>query len=247
MYKSCVFHVKGFDFGKRQVEIAGSAFGIVDTDMDIIDKGAYLETIAEHGPAGQNRIKILNQHDRWDPIGAPLKLWETDSHLMANALISDTRSGIDVLKLYRDNVLTEHSVRITDIVRRSGDPEENMHISKVRLWEISPVTWGANRHTPRLSMKSLDEAVPEIKGIVSRIEKVQANIPGDVSDDFFLKLTEDLSDWKGLLASLTLLGEAEKEIPEEGKMDKMIEEASTYIKSISTKLVFDAMARKLAN
>ena len=49
----------------------GSFFDNMDSDQDIIRKGAYTKTIKENG----ERVKYLYQHDMMQPIGKMIELY----------------------------------------------------------------------------------------------------------------------------------------------------------------------------
>src|SRR5690606_6086143 len=118
LFKTLAESVKDVDQKDGVVTAYLSAFGNEDAHGDIIEAGAYTKTIRERGPGGSNRIKILWQHNPWEPIGRPLELEEDEHGLLARFKISATTLGRDALILYDDGVLTEHSVGI-DILRRS--------------------------------------------------------------------------------------------------------------------------------
>lgn len=129
------------DVKKRVIKGYFSIFGNEDSDKDIIEPGAYQKTIAEN-----MRIKHLYQHDPRQPLSGvkngTLKIWEDNLGLAFESHISDTTLGRDVVKLYEDGVIDEHSVGIQVVksVKKNGI----RHISEVKMWEGSTVTWGAN-------------------------------------------------------------------------------------------------------
>lgn len=149
-----------------------NALGNLDSDGDRIRAGAYAETIADRGPAGANRIKFLWQHDPWEPIGVPLELAEDPSGpgpeggLRATTKVAATSRGRDTIILYESGVLTEHSVGI-DIQERGE--EDRSDVVRVRLWEGSVVTWGANPLTPLIDVKQFDLFAPEAKTALARM------------------------------------------------------------------------------
>lgn len=174
-YKSLPAHLKDVDEKQGIVQAYWSAFGNVDSDGDIIVRGAYSKTIQEWGPSGADRIKFLWQHDSWEPIGKPIEIEETALGLLATTKIEKTRRGMDALVLYEAGVINEHSVGI-DILRRSDDDERI--IKEVKLYEGSAVTWGANENTPTVSVKS------RIKDALKR----------DLSDEVAATLEKALGD-----------------------------------------------------
>lgn len=149
--------VKDVDLGTGTVRAYWSSFENMDSDGERIQRGAYAETISTHGPGSAlPRIKVLWQHDFFlPPIGVPLSLQEDDHGLLVDKRITkNTQLGHDILVLYQEEIITEHSVGI-DVLERAD--EDRSIITKVRLWEGSPVTWGANPLTPVVDMKAAPE------------------------------------------------------------------------------------------
>lgn len=108
-----------------------------------IRPGAFTKTLREDG----GRVRILWQHDRYSPIGKPIRLEETAIGLEIEARISQTVLGNDCLTLMRDEVVTDLSIGFdpvnSEMEERPGQ-EPVRYLNEVRLWEVSPVTWGAN-------------------------------------------------------------------------------------------------------
>jgi uncharacterized protein len=55
-------------------------------------------------------IAYLWQHDTYKPLGKLMVLREDNFGLYFEAKMSDTTWGEDALKLYRDGVITQHSI-----------------------------------------------------------------------------------------------------------------------------------------
>jgi HK97 family phage prohead protease len=122
-----------------------SVFGtLIDAHIPtIVERGAFAETIVHN----RSRIKILYQHDETQPIGKPLELREDSHGLFLRAELSTTARGQEVAQLLREGIITELSIGFDPIefhLDRSG-PEPVRRITKVVLFEISPVTFAANR------------------------------------------------------------------------------------------------------
>jgi hypothetical protein len=109
----------------------------------IIHPGAFTKTLQENG----RRVRVLWQHDETEPIGIPVTMAETGTGLEVVGKISNTTRGRDCLTLMRDKVVTDLSIGFDPIVY-DFEERENMprirHVRELRLWEFSPVTWGAN-------------------------------------------------------------------------------------------------------
>ena len=63
--------IKDLDIQARRVKIVLSRFDTLDSDSDIIRKGAFKKSIEERGPNSANNRKIafLRYHDWEHPIG----------------------------------------------------------------------------------------------------------------------------------------------------------------------------------
>lgn len=144
--------LKDIDKMKGEVVAYWSAFGNRDSYGDTMMKGCYQESIADWGPEGKDLIAFLWNHAFFGmPVGKPIRLVEDDIGLLATVKVSKTAQGSDLLILYDDEVINQHSVGI-DIQER--DDEDTSLILKCRLWEGSAVVWGANQRTPTISVKS---------------------------------------------------------------------------------------------
>jgi uncharacterized protein len=140
--KSIPAQVKDVDEKSNTVQGYFSVFGNVDSDNDVIEKGAFKRTIDQRGPKGSDRIMHLWQHNPIMPLGKPKELQEDEIGLRFTTTITDTTYGMDAIKLYRDGVISEHSIGFEIL---QSHPEKNANIlTEIRLWEGSSVTWGAN-------------------------------------------------------------------------------------------------------
>jgi HK97 family phage prohead protease len=174
--KSTPYQVKETD-GKGTVVFYGSTFDVLDDDGDIIVKGAFKKTISEN----KNRIRYLNNHRTDQQLGVILDIQEDDTGLLVKAAINmDKTVGRDV---YSDYVMAmkygkqvEHSVGFIPIIHKGTDPR---YIKEVKLFETSYVPWGANQHTPLLSVKSedicfLDKCLKEGEYSDQRLDQLHA-------------------------------------------------------------------------
>ena len=161
------------------VEAYVSVMGIVDEDIppDMIENGAFKKTIQERGPAGSNKIRVLHQH-RWDEVvGKPIELVEHSRDQLPTELLekfpgatgglfTKTQFVLDVQRaredfaLYKAGAMDEWSIGF-DTLDSDMDKDDNSvafrRIKEVRLWEYSPVTWGANQATITTNVKEVDK------------------------------------------------------------------------------------------
>lgn len=177
--------VKDFDPVQGTITAYASAFGNEDSDGDTIFQGAFAKTIRERGPGGTQQIKMLLMHR--DLIGKVLHIEEDDFGLLfqAKLVMEDNPPAQKAFALYKAD-LFEHSVGI-DVIRperfRGGD------ILEVKLFDVSPVIWGANDQTPTVSVKSFF-ADPGL--ITGRLRKIRKAITFAESDEVAQSLTDDL-------------------------------------------------------
>ena len=83
--KNIGLSVKDVDTAGRRVKIMLSRFNNIDSDGDIITRGAFAKSIKERGPDSQSnrKIKFLRYHDFEHQIGTFKKLEETADGLIA--------------------------------------------------------------------------------------------------------------------------------------------------------------------
>ena len=156
------------------VEAYVSVMGIVDEDMppDMIENGAFTKTIQERGPAGANKIRVLHQHNWNEVVGKPLSLVEHSREQLpaelleqypeaTGGLFAQTQFVLDVQRaredfaLYKAGAMNEWSIGFDTLESDmdKGNGETFRRIKEVRMWEYSPVTWGANQATMTTAVK----------------------------------------------------------------------------------------------
>lgn len=125
----------------NHVTIGGyaSVFGIVDSQNDVIVKGAFLSAIHN-----AKNIKFLWQHDPNTPIGIIKIVAEDDYGLYIEAEINGcTNQGKEALELIKQGAITSFSIGFT-VQKSHYNSSSNREITEANLWEISVVTFPAN-------------------------------------------------------------------------------------------------------
>ena len=123
--------------GDGVIEGYASTFGNVDSYGDIIEKGAFVESLALRRPA------MLWQHNMDDPIGVWPEYREDDAGLFVRGkIITEASRGRDAYHLVKGGALNGLSIgfRVEDYEMRGN----NRIIKKMGLYEVSIVTIGAN-------------------------------------------------------------------------------------------------------
>ena len=178
-YKSLGMEVKDVDVKEGIVSGYFSAFGMVDSDGDIMMPGAFKRSIADWGPKGKGRIKHLLNHDPSKPLGKPIELDEDGYGLKYVSKIGTHSLGRDFLKMVESGLIAEHSIGFKTLrEQKSGDANQ---IHEVMLFEGSSLTaWGANENTPMIGMKNMG-TIEDIQSQIKAFEKFIRD--SDVTDE----------------------------------------------------------------
>lgn len=192
--KSLDFKVTDIDDATRTVKVALSKFDYLDSDGDIITKGAFTKTIKERGPesATNRKIKFLRYHDWEHEIGMWKELYEDGEYLIGIGELGRSTKGADAFLDYQDGIITEHSIGFNIVNGKYENTDEGFLIKEVMLWEGSAVTFGANQETPVLGVskgfdteyiqrlhkkcQELTEIVRKGKGTDERLENIAMNL-----------------------------------------------------------------------
>ncbi len=161
-----------------------SVFGVTDSQNDIVERGAFAEAVA----LGGKKVKLLWQHDTKQPIGVLTHLKEDGLGLYVEGqLLLNLTQGREAYALLKAGQVTGLSIGFTPLrVRR--DKQGVRRIQKVRLWEISLVTFPANasagvtvvKHAPKRAPKhapkppSLRIPAPEAIRLSEALQRAQA-------------------------------------------------------------------------
>lgn len=149
----------GFDIAKPSGYL--NAFGVKDSQSDIVHFGAFKNSLQKRGPEtnATQKIAYLKFHDMSRPIGKFTKLIEDSKGLYYEAELDDTQDGEETKVQYKTGSINQHSIGYNYIfdeksIKYSQD-EDTYHVYDVVLWEGSAVTLGSNPETPFTGFKSL--------------------------------------------------------------------------------------------
>lgn len=127
-----------------------SVFNVVDEHGDMILPGAFADSI-DNG----STVKLLWQHDHTMPIGLIHKLVESEHGLyIEGEIVLDIAKGNEAYSLLKKGVIDGLSIgyEIEDFYHEDGI----RFISKLKLWEVSVVTFPANQMAQITEIKSED-------------------------------------------------------------------------------------------
>ena len=173
--------IKDLDSVTRSVAVYLSSFNNVDSDNDVIKKGAFTKSLKERGiDTNTNRkIAFLRYHDWEHPIGKFTELYEDEKGLFAVAKLGSSTKGEDAWNDYNDGIIREHSIGFQYVEDKVNWIEEKgmandgyYEVKEVKLFEGSAVTFGSNSSTPTIAVLKQEDKVNKSVQICKQIEQV---------------------------------------------------------------------------
>lgn len=166
--KSCSVKIKaGPEEGLEEGQFIGyaSVFGNVDSYGDVVEKGAFKDTLKAWKSKGQP-IPLLWGHNLADPdynIGYLLSAEEDERGLKVHAQIDmDSPKAAQVYRLLKSGRVSEMSFAYDVIeggMTKSDELGEYFSLKKLNLYEASVVPIGANSETEIVTVKAAAESL----------------------------------------------------------------------------------------
>jgi HK97 family phage prohead protease len=157
-YKGFSFEPQNINEQSRTISGYASIFNYKDSDGDVMLPGAFARSIAQRGPnsATNGKIALLNQHDMRNPLGRITKLIEDEKGLYFEAEIDNIPEGDRLITQLKSGTINQFSIGFKYIKDQMhfDRAQKTYFIKDVDLFEISPVTLGANEATQFLGFKS---------------------------------------------------------------------------------------------
>lgn len=138
------------------IEGYGSVFGVRDAYDDVIASGAFQKSLAEHKTAG-TLPAMLWQHDSGEPIGVWTDMGE-DAHglRIKGQLALETTRGREAHALLKMGALNGLSIGFMSKQWAYDRDTDVRTLTEVDLWEVSLVTFPANRASRITNVKAAD-------------------------------------------------------------------------------------------
>lgn len=227
--KSMMYNYKSLDMEVRDVDakegiVSGyfSAFGMVDSDGDIIMPGAFKRSIADWGPMGKGRIKHLLNHDPSKPLGKMMELDEDEYGLRYVSKVGTHALGKDFVKMVESGLIAEHSIGFKTLREQKGADANEIY--EVMLFEGSSLTaWGANENTPLIGMKNM-RSVEDIQAQIKAFEKFirDSNVTEETIDLCLIKVKQLAQALEQMSSTEAVIATPPQQKNEEVKVESFI-------------------------
>jgi len=198
--------VMDVDMVKKTVKAVWSRMYNTDLDRDIIVPEAYTKTIAECGPTGKNMIWSLVDHNASfkSALGKPKELYVEGDKLVAVTKIVDTTIGEDMIKMYNEGLINQHSIGFATVKSEYDSNTEVRTIKELKLYEGSAVLWGANPDTPTLEMMKSIEPAKLKKSLTDRLSRLAKSFRhGNFTDETFSLMEIEIEQIKQQIEAIT--------------------------------------------
>ena len=194
--KSAPLQVKaaGPDDGlaEGQFTAYASVFGNMDSYGDIVERGAFTNTLAKSAEKGIV-IPVLWGHDMRDPfanVGAVLDAEEDDYGLRVTGQLDlDNPTAVQVYRLIKGRRTNTMSFAYTLV--RADQEEDGFHIHELELHEVSIVQVPANELAEILAVKSAASALVKSGRALSTKNETSLREARDAIDSVLSSLDDD--------------------------------------------------------
>jgi len=139
----------------RVFEGYGSVFGVVDAYGDVVEQGAFAETLRKAEVNGVMPA-MLWQHNPTQPIGVWTAMAEDAHGLRVVGQLADTALGNEAYTLLKMGALSGLSIGYS-VEKEEYDRANDVRVlTQINLWEVSPVTFPANWEARVQAVKHAD-------------------------------------------------------------------------------------------
>lgn len=137
----------------------GSVFGVVDSYNEVVDKGAFVDSLQKHGLP-----KLLLQHSSWMVGGVYLEAREDEKGLYVKGKLNlDVQAAKEAHALLKMGAINGLSIGFRTLEERVDKVTGVIHIVKCRLYEVSVVTFPANEAATISGVKSAPDSIRDFE------------------------------------------------------------------------------------
>jgi hypothetical protein len=169
-----------------------STYGNVDLGQDVVEKGAFTKTIAEHGDG----ITILWQHDSSEPIARGM-LEDSDAGLVLKGkLVLDLETAKKAYVTMREKLVKGLSIGFEAVKKTTKGGIR--HLKEIKLYEVSVVTFPMNEQAMITAVKAAFGEELDRREKASKVFQVMSAL----EDAVFSTLWNDELDKDGIVTQI---------------------------------------------
>ncbi len=137
----------------------GSVFDVVDSYRDVVLKGAFVESLQTRGmPA------LLWQHRASEPCGVYTACYEDEKGLYVKGQLNlETQVGREAYALLKQGALRGLSIGFDTLEEELDKTTGVNKLKKIKLWEVSIVTFPANEAANVEAVKTQPQTITEFE------------------------------------------------------------------------------------
>lgn len=174
-YGSLIRNAKDIDSKKGIVSFYFAEFHTTDAHGRRMHQNAFKRTIKNN----INKIYHLYNHDNNQVIGKPMEIGTDEKGAFMVSKLTRTQLGKDMLILYEDGIINEHSFGF--YINKSHEDGEIEIVDEVKMVEASSLTTqAANPNTPTISVNQMDKLLrySELSDeILKKLDEILAHLP----------------------------------------------------------------------
>lgn len=154
--------IKAVDNDSGKFSGYGSVFNVIDSYKEVVEKGAFTDSLNKHGlPA------LLWQHRSSEVCGVYVAAKEDDRGLYVEGQLNlETQVGREAYALLKQGALKGLSIGFRTLIDEFNRETGINHIKKVRLYEVSLVTFPANESANVDLVKSAPDNIRDFEGFL---------------------------------------------------------------------------------
>jgi HK97 family phage prohead protease len=149
-----------------------SVYGVIDSDRDVIEKGAFTKTLRE-----RPEVPILWYHDQSEVIGKG-RVYEAGNQILIDGELDlEDPLAAKAHRRMKKGLVDSLSIGFTIASRDKVtiDRETDVrHIKELKLWEVSVVTFGAHPDAQITSVKQRDELTERLSAVEAQLTALAA-------------------------------------------------------------------------
>ncbi|NEJ15503.1 HK97 family phage prohead protease [Rhizobium leguminosarum] len=155
------------DEDSGEFEGYGSVFGVIDSYNEVVDKGAFADSLAKNGLP-----KLLLQHSTWMVGGIYLEAREDERGLYVKGQLNlKVNAAREAYELLKQGALTGLSIGFRTLEEEINRETGITHLKRVRLYEVSIVTFPANEAATISAVKSAPDTVRDFEDFLREAGK----------------------------------------------------------------------------